>query len=235
MKSYTITCLLAVGCLQTLHTQAQTADDILKKYIAARGGEQLLKGVKSLYIEGECKVKGIKGSIRSWAVDDAGRRIEMSILTTRFTTAVTKNNGWTQIGEKGTAKVMTDKELNNNNKGLDLSDLAGYKEKGKVATLKGKETVNGKPVYKILVTGGNEPAREMFIDAVSYLPVRIQTNKMVDGKETYETMEYGEYKKTPGGYVYAGKSYAKEAGLSITVTRVDVNLPVNNDLFKAPR
>lgn len=235
MKHYTIPCLLIICCMQILQVQAQSADDILKKYLAARGGEQLLKGVKSLYIEGECKVKGIKGTIRSWAVDDVGRRIEMSILTTRFTTAVTKSNGWTQIGEKGAAKIMTDKELNNNNKGLDLSDLAGYREKGKVATLKGKETINGKPVYKILVTGGNEPAREMFIDAVSYLPVRIQTNKMVDGKETYETMEYSEYKKTAGGYVYAGKSYAKEAGLYITVTRVDVDPQVNNELFKTPK
>lgn len=235
MKHYTIPYLLVICCMQILQVQAQSADDILKKYLAARGGEQLLKGVKSLYIEGECKVKGIKGTIRSWAVDDVGRRIEMSILATRFITAVTKNNGWTQIGEKGTAQIMTDKELDNSNKGLDLSDLAGYKEKGKVATLQGRETINGKPVYKIRVTGGNEPARQMFIDAVSYLPVRIQTNKMVDGKETYETMEYSEYKKTAGGYVYAGKSYAKEAGLSITVTRVDVDPKVNNEIFKAPK
>ena len=75
-------------------TRAQTADDIVNKYVAAIGGRDALNSIKSLVLVGSTEVMGQSGNTTVSIVVGKGYKTVSDIGGTSFVTAVTPTQGW---------------------------------------------------------------------------------------------------------------------------------------------
>ena len=56
MKLTKIVFLVSIAAIGFMKTQAQTADEIVNKWVVAMGGKDKLSSIKTLYTEGELNI-----------------------------------------------------------------------------------------------------------------------------------------------------------------------------------
>src|ERR1700742_4026439 len=85
--------LASVLAFSTL--RAQTADEIVNKYVAAIGGKEALENVKSLVMAGSTSVMGNEGNTTVTIVVGKGYKSESDFAGTKVVNCVTPTQGWT--------------------------------------------------------------------------------------------------------------------------------------------
>jgi len=68
MKTLSTSILFLVCSLGAGSLRAQTADEIVNKYIKAIGGKELISSIKSIYEEGTLEVNGNEGPSTTYIV-----------------------------------------------------------------------------------------------------------------------------------------------------------------------
>jgi len=74
MKTLKTLTLLFAAILCSLSSSAQTADEIIGKYIQAVGGKDKLTKITSLYTESTVDIMGMLGTIKSTTLNGKGMR-----------------------------------------------------------------------------------------------------------------------------------------------------------------
>lgn len=214
-----------------------TADQIIKKYVAAMGGEEKIKSIKTLYVEGDISMQGMKIPVRSWFINHQAMRMDMEIQGHANTTVVTNNGSWTLFpiqnqkrpvdADSTTAKESAEE--------LDLSgDLLDYANKGNIVELLGAETQNGRDLYKIKLIRKSGTVITFFIEAGTFFLIKRVVNKNVQGTSVEMTETIGDYKINNDGYVYASSYHYSPAGTALIYHRYEVNKDVDSKLFDKP-
>ena len=124
---------------------------------------------------------------------------------------------------------------------IEDSDLDGplvnYAKKGNKVESLGTETVEGSEAWKIRVTTPAGDVRTYFIDSSSYVPIKIETRRMIRGAErNYETI-LGDYKEVNGWYVpFSVESNAKGSQFKqkVTYDKIEANAPIADVRFVKP-
>jgi len=173
-----------------------TADDVMKKYIAAIGGEKALSAVKDEKVVMEGSLQGM--TLKMTSLKKVGKVKEV----------VDANGATVQKmvfdGTKGYQEVQGQKQ---NLEGDDLTDaqekadlLADlHPEKyGIKRTLMGIEQVNGKDAYKVEAAKGDDKSIEYYEAATGYLVKKVETAQMPDGSSISLATEMSDYKEIPG-------------------------------------
>ena len=110
--------------------------------------------------------------------------------------------------------------------------MANYLKEGKL-TLEGEDKVNDKPAYKIKASldGGN--SIEMFIDKNSYLLVKTSTTMNQGGVDVTADSYMTDFKDNNGVFLPM-KTTTSANGMDFTITfdKVEVNLPMEDSIFK---
>ncbi|WP_143310746.1 LolA family protein [Chitinophaga vietnamensis] len=217
----------------------QSLEEILKKHFTAMGGVDKIKGVKTQYLEGQVSTQGQEMPFKRWVEHNKAMRMEFDVMGTQNIQVVRGDSGWMQMPVMGqtspqdmdanTLKVMKGQ--------LDISgsELYDYAAKGKKVALMGKDTVNGKPAFKLKVTNKEGKDGYAYIDAGSYYIVKTTNTLNVQGKDMELVTELSDYKKNAEGYVYPGTTSQGPMGVIVTVQRLDVNKPVADTLFNKPQ
>jgi|SRR6266851_738324 len=165
-----ITLLLFVPLAAT----AQTAEEIVKKALDARGGVDKLKAVQSERLTGRISFsRGVEGAF----VVELKRPLKMHVEITIEGQKVIrvydgKSSGWTinPFAETKDVQPLSSEELKNISDEADFDGpLMDYKTKGNQIELTGKEKLDDKPVYRLKLTNKNGEVRFYFFDASSYL------------------------------------------------------------------
>ncbi len=131
---------------------AQTADEVVNKYLEATGGVEKWKSVKSMKMEGKVPTPNgefpliilLKGPNKSKVVVNVqGKELVQA--------AYDGETGWSlNPFAGGTDAVKLDEEQTKELKDQELEDaLIDYKKKGHAITLEGKEEIDGVQCYKI--------------------------------------------------------------------------------------
>jgi len=128
------------------------------------------------------------------------------------------------------AKVMADQ--------ADLDGpLVDYKAKGHQVELLGKEKVEGSDAYKLKVTKKDGSIEYDFLDAESYLPVRVEGKRTVRGTEIEGEGTIGDYKDV-GGFLWPHSIQNGAKGRpekqTITIEKIEVNPTIDDARFKMP-
>ena len=117
--------------------------------------------------------------------------------------------------------------------------LIDSKAKGNTVEYLGKVDVEGSPAYKLKVTTkyGNESID--YLDADSYLVIKTEGKRKIQGQEMETESVIGDYKEVNGVmYPHSMQSHRKGApegqGQSITVEKYEINAKVDNAVFKMP-
>ena len=227
--------ILAVAVLfaSFITAQAQTADDIINKHIAATGGLENWKKITSMKLTGSINAGGTELPVTMTTVSGKGWRMEFSINGMNNYQIITPKGGWMYFPIQGQTKpeAIPDEMVKESQDQLDLQGpLVDYKAKGNKVTYLGKDDVEGTECHKLKVTYANGKEETMYIDASNYYHIRSVEKMKANGKEVEQTMNYSNYQKLPEGIVYPMTIETGNGPLAIK--SVEINKTVDESIFK---
>lgn len=235
MKSIKLLAFLFV--LGIAGAKAQTADELMDKSIAAMGGADKLKNLKTAYNEGSIQVQGQEFPIKIWKVQHEAMRMEFDIMGTNNIQVVTKGGGWSLMPIQGQtdptpldsakAKVMQP-QLSIN------GDIFEYKTEGKKIESLGKENIDGVEAYKLKITSKDGVEAIAYLDPTSFYLIRTKNTVNVQGNTMDVTVKLRDYKKTEDGYAYPSVIEETNSGMTILITKAEYNKPIDDSIFKMP-
>ena len=217
------------------NASAQTVDEVIDKHIEAMGGKEKLAGLKSLRMETNLSVQGMDIPVIQTRVHNVGQRVDISAMGMEGFVITTPTAGWTFMPFMGqtAAEAMPEDQVKESVDELDLQgSLLNYKEKGHTVELVGKEAVDGTEAYKIKLTTKGGKVRTFFIDPKNYYIIRTVAKATVNGQEQEVTINFADFKKTEEGYVFPHSIGGAFGQGDMTVTKIEVNKPVDEKIFK---
>ena len=235
--------LLAFACVAALAAPAaaQTADEIVDKFIKTVGGMEKIQAVKSLRRVGKYSEPG---GFEAVVVEENRRpnlvRQEFNIQGMTGVTAYDGRTGWKiqPWNGKKDAEALGEEEMKGIVEDSDLDGpLVNYKQKGVKVEYVGMDEVEGTDAYKLKVTMPSGDVRFYYMDTDYYVPIKIDTKRMVRGAEReYETV-LGDYKEVGGWYL----PFSVESGVKgspyrskVTYEKIEANVPIEDSRFAKP-
>lgn len=233
--------LFAASLAAAASLQAQSVDDIIAKDVQARGGMDKLKSVQSLKMTGKMTVgPGMEAPIVLRAKRPENLRMDFTFQGMTASQAFDGKSGWQimPFGGKKDPEALPPDELKDMEEQADFDGpLVDYAKKGNKVELVGKEKIEGTDAYNIKVTLKNGDVRNIYIDADSYLPVKEKAKRTIRGAEQEVETSLGDYKDVRGlMFPMSMESSIKGTPQTqkITVETVDLNVPVEESIFKMP-
>jgi len=240
MKIFKSTTLAAMALLVAVSASAQTADEIIGKYVNAIGGKNLLTKIKSVYTEGTMDAMGTFLDTKTIILNGKGMRQDMDYSGSAIINCYNDKEGWSinPMTGSGSAETMPEVQYNSNKSQIVIgAPFINYIEKGYKAELLGTEAVGAVKAFKIKLTSpDNIEAIYFFNPGNSYLIKAVQQIEM-EGQMVENIMTYSDYRQTDG-YYSAFKASMDIAGgqfyIDMTVTKVELNKPVDEKIFVKP-
>jgi hypothetical protein len=224
----------AVLLAAVVTTKAQTADEIIAKYITAIGGADKWSKVQSIKVEGQAEVQGIAIPYVMQGIQMKGTRIDAEFQGNKIIDIVTPEKGWSQnpLAGKASLDPISADELKTKVDDLDIQDaFIDYKSKGSSVEFLGKDEEDGNEYLKIKMTTKNSNEKTYFFDTKTYLIYKVEGFVKQQGQEIKATVKYLDYQTIDFGIKMAFK---QDQGMMMLVTKkVTVNAPVDAAIFKA--
>jgi photosystem II stability/assembly factor-like uncharacterized protein len=233
--------VFALALLLTVSLSAQTADEIINKYLQTVGGLDRIQAVKSLRRTGKFTGGGgFEAPILELNKRPNLVRQEFTIQGFTGVNGYEGKNGWKfePFGGKKDIESLSEEELKSIIEDSDFDGpLVNYQQKGNKVEYVGMEPVEGSDTYKLKVTLANGDVRYYYMDADYYVPIKIDTKRMIRGAEReYETI-LGDYKQVNGWYlphsVQSGPKGSQFKGTTLYET-IEANVELPDALFNKP-
>jgi hypothetical protein len=228
--------------LFAISAPAQTADEIVAKYIKAVGGMEKIQAVRTLRRTGKF-VQG--GGFEAAVIQENKRnhmvRQEFSLQGLTGINAYDGNSGWKiepwggkkdpePLGEEEMKQILQDSDFD--------GPLVNYREKGNKVELAGTEPVEGTDALKLKITLANGDVLYYFMDTDYYVPIKIETKRMVRGAEREYESTLGDYKEVAGWYLpHSIETNPKGSPASkseIVIEKIEANVTLDDSRFAAP-
>jgi len=222
---------MSFACITAV--KAQSADDIIKKHIDAKGGADNWKKVKSMKMVGSMNAGGQEMQMVFTRVQDKAFRMDMTIAGMENYNIVTDKEGWAYfpVGGQTKPEAMTADDVKQSADELDIQGpLVNYKEKGNTVTLIGKDDIEGTECYKLKVIYKSGKEVTMCIDASNYYLIRQIEKMKANGKEIEQTVNLSNYKKLPEGIMFPMTMNFGQG--EVTFKSVEVNPNIDESIFK---
>jgi len=200
MKKVLLSIALFVSAIFTLN--AQTAEEVIAKYITEIGGADKWSKVQSIKIEGQIEVQGIQIPFTMQGAQMKGMRLDAEFQGNKIIDITTPTKGWAQnpLAGKATLSPISEDELKQKLDDLDIQDsFIDYKAKGSVIESLGKDEEDGNEYFKIKMTTKNGNEKTYFFDTKTNLVYKVESIVKQQGQEMksaqklldYQTTEYG--------------------------------------------
>jgi len=222
-------------------TSAQTAEEIVDKYIKAIGGMEKIEAIKSLRRTGKFTSDG---GFEAVVIHENKRpqlvRQEFALQGMTGVNAYDGKTGWKiepwqgkkdaePLGEEDLKQIVEDADFD--------GPLINYRQKGNKVEFVGAEPVEGTDAYKLKVTLANGDVRYYFMDTDYYVPIKVETKRMVRGAEQEFETSLGDYKEVAGVYFpYSVENGAKGSSnkSQINFEKIEANVTLDDSRFKQP-
>jgi len=216
-------------------TQAQTADEIVSKHIDAIGGAGNWKKITSIRKEGTFNVQGTDITLVLTQLNQKGLRQDISAAGTSGFIIITPTAGFSFLPFQGQTEVtpLPADAVKDGQEAMDVQGiLLDYKTKGHAVELAGKETIDGVECFKLKITLNGGKVITDYIDSKNYYVVRHVATQHVGGQEAEQTTNFSNFQKLPEGIVIP-MSLSQQ--FDITFSKVEVNKPVDESIFKGDK
>ena len=226
--------LVAVLACTNLH--AQTADEIVNKYVAAVGGKTAIENIKTLYIESDVDVMGNNAPSTTWIVNGKGFKSELDFNGSKIVQCVNEKGGWTINPMMGssTAQPLPDEQLKVMKGRIDVGGpLYDYAAKGGKIELLGQDSVD----YKVKLTTADGIPVTFFVNKKTYLIDKTVSTVSAQGQDMETTAIFSDYRKLDNGYVinFGQQVSLPMYTLNITHKKVEINKPIDPAIFEMPK
>ncbi|MBI3651723.1 MAG: hypothetical protein HY231_11955 [Acidobacteria bacterium] len=232
--------IVSTIAILSLPVAAQTADQIIAKNIAARGGLKKFRAIQTLTLTGRLTGPGMNAPITVELKRPKQFRMDLLVDGKTITQVYANGTGWqaSPFQHQGAPQTMKDAELKSVEDQAEIdSPLIDYRAKGHQVEALGKEEVNGTPCYKLKVTLKTGTVIYQFLDAKTFLEIREELHRTVEGKETIIEESVGNYQKF-GGLLFACEfdSYTKGSPdhFILKLEKIELNQNIADALFKMP-
>ena len=224
---------------------AETADEVVAKYVAARGGMEKIKAVKSVKMTGKMVMGGaMEAPLVRMKRRPNDTRMEFVFQGMTGVQAFdgTKEAAWSIMPFQGKKEpeVAPAEESKMLAEDADFDGvLIDSKEKGNQIELVGKEQVEGADAFKLKVTRKNGDIDYVYIDAETGLQVKSEGKRVIRGTEV-ETETYLSDFKEVDGIPYAhtmsmgAKGGAENQRMKFVYEKIEVNAAMPDSLFNLP-
>jgi hypothetical protein len=238
--------LLVMFLVAVQFSSAQTVDDVIAKYISARGGKSKLLSVKTIYMEGIREMMGTDHVVKVTKEQNKLSRIDFEMGTQNGFSLVTPTQAWVYVPFRSpnplplppdaVAGMQTDLDI--------VGPLVDYTAKGHTAELVGKDFLDGDSCYKIKLTTHAGKIIFYWIDTKSNLLVQSsQTSSGMFGSSSKKDPNapiitlYKDYDAVDGiqfPHTIVTKTTSGEngGGGSTTFDKWQINGPVDSALYK---
>lgn len=219
---------------------AQTADEIVDKHLKALGGVEKLKAMQSIRATGKMKMGPMEAPISMTKARPDQMRMDFTLQGMTGTQAYDGTTGWTVMpfmGKKDPEKMSEDMLKDMKDEADFDGPLVDYKSKGNKVEFVAKEDVQGSPAYKLHLTTKNGTESNLFIDAETYLLIKTESKRKIQGQEVESESIIGDYKDVGGVLMaHSMEMHAKgmPGGQSITIEKYEVNPKLDTASFKMP-
>jgi hypothetical protein len=217
-----------------------TADQLIARYQAARGGEQKLQAIQSVKMTGTWG-RSAKSQTPIVVLISPGRYLRQIGKT-----SVKAVNGPATWELNPAAGILKPEAMVAEDAGhfRDLADpqgpLVDSQTKGNKIEAVGKLSWHDSQVYKLKVTFPDERVSYFYLDAKSFLPVRVVTTLYLAQADKEVPVEYiyQDYRDVGGvKWPFTEKANAPEARVAQVTSwkEIEANAPVNEAMFKSPQ
>jgi hypothetical protein len=230
MKAFK-TVFVAAMSFVAISVSAQTADEIVNKYVTALGGAEKLASLKTVKMEGNMSTQGIDIPITLTKKHLIGMRMDMEIMGTSNYQMATASKGWVfmPVMQQTEPKEMEPDQLKGIQSQLDIQgSLFNYKEKGYTVEYIGTEKIDGKDAFKLKAVKDGKDVF-YFLDASSNFIVKTSSKATVQGQEIEMETSFSDYKQNAEGYWFA-YTMTPTQGV-ITFDKISTNIPVDEKIF----
>lgn len=232
--------VLAATTLLSALSHAQSVDEVIARNIQAHGGLERLKAVTTMRASGKFSA----GSFRAAFLQENKRpdkvREEFILQGLAQVRAYDGKAGWqvNPFGGRKDPELLAEDDMKDLVVDADIDGpLVGYQQKGHKAELMGHDPVEGTDCYKIKLTLKNGDLRYYYLDADSFLELKLETQTMIRGAIKENETYYGDYEQV-GGVYYPFAIETGEKGspdrVKLTVEKVELNVPLGDTLFSMP-
>ena len=232
----------AVVLFVPLSAAAQTADEIVTKVLAARGGVSRIKAVHSQRISGTINFgPGADGPFLVELERPGKMHIEVTVQGQTLVRSYDgKSTGWilNPFTENKTVQPMSAEDISNISDESDFDGpLVDYKQKGNLIARVGKEDVDGKPAYRLKLTNKKGDMRNYFFDADTFRLIKWEGTRKVGDRDVPWESVFHDYREVAGlQFAFEIDSDAPGTGQAqkINADKIEVNPEIDESHFGKP-
>jgi len=225
--------------------QAMTADELVARNVAARGGAESLHAITSLRLSGKMYFGGGGGGVEVEAVQVYKRpgsyRFEGTLQGMTMVQSYDGKEAWRIFPFQG----RKDPERTSADDAKELAEQADFDggwvdaaAKGNKLDYLGTEDVDGTDAHKLKVTLANGDLEYVYFDPDAFLVIRTLKQRTVRGVVQREETDYSDYEKVNGTWVAfamsSGTPGETQQRSKFTVDKAEANAPVDDATFAFP-
>lgn len=236
------TIILATALLLAFSLQAAdlTVDEILAKNTEAKGGLEKLRALQSLRFTGKMAMGGMEAPFSMTKKRPEMMKIEFTVQGMTGSQAYDGSKGWMIMpfyGKKDPEEMSGDMLREFKEEADFDGPFVDYAKKGHKVELLGKADVEGTPAYKLKLTKKEGSESTVYIDAETFLEVKVEAKRKIQGQEVDTETTYSNYQEIDG-YLFAfaleSKTKGAPSGQTFTLEKAEINPTVDDASFQMP-
>jgi outer membrane lipoprotein-sorting protein len=219
-----------------------TADELVARNIAARGGRERLKTVQTIRMSGRLSpgAAGVEAPIRLEMKRPDRIRMEITFQGMTAVQAYDGKTGWQIAPFRGqSAPVRMSPE--ETEQALEQADLDGplvdYKDKGHAVEFVGGDKVDEAEAWRLKLTLKNGTVRDVYIDAASFLERLTVSKRTIRGIAVEAESRLEDYREVEGmrfPHLIRSGARGRPERQSLTVEKIEINPVLEDAHFRMP-
>ncbi len=224
--------------------RAESANELVSKNLAARGGAEKLAAIASIQFTGKLVFPGdFELTYRETRVRKNGAALYgSSIQGLTLVQGYDGKVGWRINpfeGRRDAERMSQDDTRALADDATIEGPLLSAKTRGSTVSYLGREDFEGTDTYKLRVNDRSGAEYVYFLDPDTYLEIRVVETRKLRGARQVTVTEYGDYERVNGVYF----PFAVESGpldstpaqrQKLSIDAAQANIPVNDTMFKMP-
>lgn len=229
---------LLVGC-----ASPSPVDEIVASNLAARGGKEKIKALRSIRESGTVTETGghyarvVRERKRPGMI-----RLEFTFQGTTSVFANDGQTGWQVAPLQGQFEPQAVAPENDAAAGTDQRDIEGplvdWREKGHTVELVGREPLPGGEAFKLKLTLKDGATRYDYVDVASHQIVRSDVTRLVRGHPVLLENTYSDFREV-GGLTFPYRIETRAEGrpevLTISVDSIELDPELDDARFRLPQ
>jgi hypothetical protein len=223
-----------------------SVEQIIERSVAARGGLAAWHDAKTLSVAGEIDAGGKPNHVLPYVLKEKRphkSRLEITFKDQTSIQVFDGAQGWKvrpflNRNDVEPYTAAESKSATSAEQDLD-GPLVDHAARGTQVSLAGTDTIEGHPAYKLLLTFRGGAKRNLWIDAGSFLELKMDGEpRKLDGKMHAVAVYFRDYKVEHGLNLPHTQETTVEGykqTYKMTITRVAVNEPLEDGLFQKPQ